>query len=125
MTADGGNPLIVRPWPKDCQYYQHDNACNTYEISKDGKKVLSCNLARNCKAKPVNKKCIKKYPARNASEPLFGDTGDMCFFEGAALPISPWKKGCKIFQADIDCHSYEISEAATFVKSCELAPIYN
>ena len=49
----------------------------------------------------------------------------MCFFEGAALPIPPWKKGCKVFQADIKCHSYEISEAATFVKSCELAPIYN
>ncbi len=49
----------------------------------------------------------------------------MCFFDGAALPIPPWKKGCKIFQADIACNSYEISEAATFVKSCELAPIHN
>ena len=56
---------------------------------------------------------------------MFGDTGDKCFFDGAALPIPPWKKGCRIYQADIACHSFEISEAATYVRSCELAMKYD
>jgi len=84
--------------------------------------VLSCDLkGSRCTKKPSNQKCLKFYPPRNYSEPMFGDTGDKCFFDGAALPIPPWKKGCRIFQADIHCHSFEISEAATFVRSCELA----
>ena len=69
-------PMIVAPWPKNCMIYIHDNACNQYQISRDGKKIISCDVPKNCTAKPTTKKCKQEYPPKNASQPLFGMNGD-------------------------------------------------
>ena len=64
----GDAPLNTAPWTKDCLIYQYDNACNKYQISRDGKKVISCDTGpKNCVAKPTTKKCIQEYPEKNNS----------------------------------------------------------
>ena len=39
--------------------------------------------------------------------------------------MKPWKKGCKVFQADNHCHTYEVSDEGNFIASCDISMKYD
>ena len=121
----GDSPLNTAPWTKDCLIYQYDNACNKYQISRDGKKVVSCDVPAGCIPKKIEPSCIQEYPPRNYSQPLFPAQGQQCFFRESVYPIKPWPRGCKVYQAGNSCNSYEISDEGNYVNSCDLAMKFN
>lgn len=115
----------MAPWPANCMIYQHDDICWKYEISRDGKSVDSCDRKKDCEKKETAPICLQEYPPRNYSLPLFPDLGQQCFFRESLYPIKPWEKGCKIFQADNKCHSYEVSDEGNYINSCDLSMVYD
>ena len=112
--------LVRAPWPQNCQVYQHTDGCKKYEISRDGKKVNSCELKYGCQYELVESRCLEYFPAENTEATRFPDTGQQCFFKESLYPLLPWPNGCKIFQANDVCDTYEISDEGNFVMSCDL-----
>jgi len=79
--------------------YQHDNGCNKYEISRDNKKIDSCELKYKCNATAVTPKCLEFYtPEKDVNMTTrFTGTGRECFFNTSLYPVAPWPNGCKIY----------------------------
>ena len=91
--------MVVAPWPKNCRVYQHDNGCNRYEISRDNKKVDSCDLKFKCNFTQVTPSCQEYYNATADANMTtrFIQTGRQCFFKESIYPKTPWPNGCKIY----------------------------
>ena len=89
--------LSKAPWPPECRVYQHEDGCNKYEISRDGKGVDSCQLQKDCSFTQVQPTCFEYFPAVNVTEPRFPEGGLQCFFKESKYPLVPWPKACKIF----------------------------
>ena len=53
---------MMTPWPKYCQVYMTSNPCNKYEMSIDGKTILSCDIAEMCMTVMATPKCVQWYP---------------------------------------------------------------
>ena len=49
------------PWPKACKVYMTSNPCNKYQMSPDGKKILSCDIAETCITMMAQPKCVETY----------------------------------------------------------------
>ena len=112
---------IVAPWPANCQVYQHTNKCNKYEISRDGKSIESCDLKYNCPYEITESKCLEQFAEEtDPAATRFPDTGQQCFFKESLYPLHPWPNGCKIFQANDVCNTYEISDEGNYITSCDL-----
>jgi hypothetical protein len=112
--------LTVAPWPKNCLIYQYKDKCAKYEISHDGKTVESCEQKEDCKSQPVEPACLQEFPPRNLTLPLFPYGGKQCDFKEALYPIKPWPRGCKVYQADRICYSYELADNGSYIKSCDV-----
>ena len=125
------------PWPKDCRMY-YTNEFDKYEISKDGKSVDSCQITsdevnRPDATDPNYPKCVETYENewmfenKKKEKLLFPDTGEQCFFRESRFPVKPWQDwtkwphGCKIWQAEDPCSSYEISDDGGYPVSCDIA----
>ena len=125
--------LTTAPWPKGCWKYQYTDPCNQYEISFDGKSVDSCNINKDAcpqRGQVVEPQCIEYYKnktyATETSKGVklrFPETSKRCFFTESLYPLKPWPVGCKLYQADDYCSSYEISDEGNYVISCDLAMI--
>lgn len=125
--------LTTAPWPKGCWKYQYTDPCNQYEISFDGKSVDSCNInKKDCaeQGQVVEPQCLEYYKNKTYAGETpegvklrFPDTGQQCFFTESLYPLKPWPQGCKIYQADDYCSSYEISDEGNYVISCDLSMI--
>ena len=85
---------MVAPWPKDCRRYQYNNACNKYEISKDGKSVDSCNIGKDCPFNLTDAACLEYFQPTVPDKPIksypFPETGRQCLFREAIFPMKPW-----------------------------------
>jgi len=103
--------------------YVHDNDCNRYEISRDGKGIDSCQLKKDCPFSKVDSICKEYFPEVNGTEPRFPEGGKQCFFKESLYPLVPWPKACKIFQAGDICNTYEISDEGNYVASCDIAMV--
>lgn len=125
------------PWPKDCREY-YLNEFDIYEISKDGKSVDSCAITSDVTNIPNNSnpnfpKCVEYYENEWITEDqegnkfMFPDTGEMCYFREARYPVKPWQdwtkwpNGCKVWQAEDPCSTYEISADGSYPVSCDIA----
>ena len=53
----------------------------------------------------------------------FPGTGKECFFRDSILPNKPWPQGCKVYQADDFCSTYEISNEGNYIMSCDIAMV--
>lgn len=51
------NANILSPWPKNCEVYMGQNACDKYQMSPDGVKVISCYIADTCVATVLTPSC--------------------------------------------------------------------
>lgn len=60
-------PLTIAPWPLNCRVYKHNNDCNSYEISRDGKGVDSCKLKKDCPFTAREPQCLEYFPPVNRS----------------------------------------------------------
>ena len=128
--------FTTAPWPKDCRMY-HLNEFDNYEISRDGKSVDSCNVTSDEVNKPNPAldypKCVEYYEKdymselKDGTKLMYPDTGEQCYFREARYPVKPWQDwtkwphGCKIWQAEDPCSSYEISDDGAYPISCDIA----
>ena len=61
---------IIHPWPKNCRIYQTTNACNRYEVDREGTKVLSCAQYEMCIEMMATPSCLLYYIDEVPMKPL-------------------------------------------------------
>jgi hypothetical protein len=58
---------VMSPWPTNCQVYKTSNPCNQFEFSRDGKTIISCDIADMCMTVMDTPQCTKFYSGEDAS----------------------------------------------------------
>ena len=94
---------VVAPWPDNCKVFKTDE-CSSYEISRDGKSVDSCEIISQipevtqtgCSSTKLVNECIEFYEGafiaenEDGEQLRFPDTGAQCLFKESLFPIKPW-----------------------------------
>ena len=94
---------MVAPWPDNCKVFQTDE-CSSYEVSRDGKSVDSCEIVSQipevaltgCDSSKLINTCIEFYEGsfiaenEDGEQLRFPDTGAQCLFKESLFPIKPW-----------------------------------
>ena len=72
--------LMVAPWPENCKIFKYDE-CSSYEISRDGKSIDSCELISQkpelkdtgCNPNKLVNKCEEFYEGKFVGETEDGE----------------------------------------------------